>query len=98
MKNLRFILIPKENLKIVLKYLKFELNFDTDIDVTVNIFCCLACYNSFNTFCMSDTVEEAMFQTFQYMNTCLHRYNVDGSVPHDNLDLYTIIVFIQLYS
>ena len=31
-----------------------------------------------------------MFQAFQYINTCLHRYNVDDSVSQDNVDLYTL--------
>ena len=72
------------------EYLKLELNFDTDIDVTVNIFCCPTCYNSFNTFVGQIQGEEAMFQTFQYINTCLHRYNFDDSVSQDNVDLYTL--------
>jgi len=86
----RFVFISKENVDIFLKYLKFELNFDADIDVAVNIFCCPACYNSFNTFCRSDTGEEAMFQTFQYINTCLHRYKFKDPVSQDNVDLYTL--------
>jgi hypothetical protein len=59
----RFIFISKENVDIFFKYLKFELHFDTDIDVTVNIFCCPTCYNSLYTFCRSDTGEDTMFQT-----------------------------------
>jgi hypothetical protein len=70
----RYISVLKENVDIFLKHLKFELNFHTDIDVSVKIFCCLTCYKSFNSFCRSDTGEEVMFQPFQYINTCLHVY------------------------
>ena len=73
-----------------LKHLKFELNFDTDIDVSVKIFCCPTCYKSFSSFCRSDRGEEVMFQAFQYINTCIHRYNFDYSVSQDNVDLYTL--------
>jgi hypothetical protein len=31
-----------------------------------------------------------MFQTFQYINTCSHRYNFDDSVSQDNVELYTL--------
>ena len=84
----RYISVLKENVDIFLKPLKFELNFHTDIDVSVKILiCCLTCYKSFNSFCRSDTGEEVMFQSFQYINTCLHRYNFDDSVSQDNVDL-----------
>jgi hypothetical protein len=46
---------------IFFEYLKLELNFDTDNDVTVNIFCRPTCYNSFNTFCRSDTRRGSQF-------------------------------------
>ena len=64
-----------------------KINDIPDIDVSVKIFCCLTCYKSFNSFCMSDTGEEVMFQSFQYINTCLHRYNFYDSVSQDNVDL-----------
>ena len=86
----RFIFISKENVDIFFKYLKFELNFDTDIDVTVNIFCCPTCYNSLYTFCRSDTGEDAMFQTVQYIHICLHRYTFNDPVSQDNVDLYIL--------
>jgi hypothetical protein len=63
-KTTRCISISKENVDIFLKYLKFELNSYTDIDVSVKRFCCPTCYKSFNSFCRSDTGEEAVFQMF----------------------------------
>ena len=59
----------------------------SDIDFSMKIFCCPTCYKSFNSFRRSDTGEEVMFQSFQYINTCLHRYNFDDSVSQDNVDL-----------
>ena len=80
----RYISVLKENVDIFLKHLKFGLNLHTDIDVSVKIFCCPTCYKSFNSFYRSDIGEEVMFQTFQYINTCLHWYYCDDSVSQDN--------------
>ena len=86
----KYISILKESVDTFLKHLKLELNFYTDIDVLVKIFCCPTCYKSFNSFRRSDRGEEVMFQDFQYINTCLHRYNFNDSVSQDNVDLYTL--------
>jgi hypothetical protein len=92
----RYISVLKENVDIFLKTFKIWVKFsDTDIDVSVKIFCCLTCYKSFNSFCRSDTGEEVMCQSFQYINTCLHRYNFDDSVSYDNVDLWMNSLFAK---
>ena len=48
------------------------------------------CYKSFNSFCRSDTGEEVMFQTIQYIHTSLHRYKFDDYDSQDNVDLCTL--------
>jgi hypothetical protein len=37
-----------------------------------------------------------MFQSFQYINTCLHRYNFDDSVSQDNVDPAAVLL-IHVY-
>ena len=36
-----------------------------------------------------------MFQSFQYINTCLHRYNFNDSVSYDNVDLWMNSLFAK---
>jgi hypothetical protein len=60
-KTTKYISISKENVDIFLKYLKFELNSYTDNDVS------LSHMLQELPFCRSDTGEEALFQTFQFV-------------------------------
>ncbi|CAC5372948.1 unnamed protein product [Mytilus coruscus] len=85
----RFISIIKENVDIFTKYLRLELQHDTDLDTTAKLYCCSLCYKNFNAFCRSDAGEDLKYQTSQYMCEHVHKFKFDESVSQDNLDLYT---------
>ncbi|CAC5358619.1 unnamed protein product [Mytilus coruscus] len=85
----RFISIIKENVDIFTKYLRLELQHDTDLDTTAKLYCCSLCYKNFNAFCRSDAGEDLKYQTSQYMCEHVPKFKFDESVSQDNIDLYT---------
>jgi hypothetical protein len=76
------------------------------------MFCCPTCYKCLNSFCKTDTGEKInireterttkngqsriMFQTYQYINTCLDIYMFHDSVSQDNVYLYALQEIVNL--
>ncbi|CAC5370957.1 unnamed protein product [Mytilus coruscus] len=81
-----------------LQYLKQELNFEAELNVSEKMYCCSYCYNSFNLFCRSEAGEEAKYQTPQYLIECLNKLTCIDPVDvcADNIDTVThhIIEFV----
>ena len=68
-----------------MKYLRSELNIDSDVSSAENLFCCVTCYNSFNLFSRSDTI----YQTSQYLKDSLEQFKSDNLIPKiDTLDIF----------
>ncbi|CAG2213915.1 unnamed protein product [Mytilus edulis] len=75
-----------------LQYLKHELNFESELNISEKNYCCSYCYNSFNLFCRSEAGEEAKFQTPQYLSERLNKLTCIDPVDicADNIDTVTL--------
>ncbi|CAC5366291.1 unnamed protein product [Mytilus coruscus] len=80
-----------------LQYLKQELNFEAELNISEKMYCCSYCYNSFNLFCRSEAGEEAKYQTPQYLIECLNKLTCIDPVDvcADNIDTVTLHHIIE---
>ncbi|CAC5388675.1 unnamed protein product [Mytilus coruscus] len=78
-------------------YLKQELNFEAELNISEKMYCCSYCYNSFNLFCRSEAGEEAKYQTPQYLIECLNKLTCIDPVDvcADNIDTVTLHHIIE---
>ncbi|CAC5358991.1 unnamed protein product [Mytilus coruscus] len=95
----RFICISDCTNDLFLQYLKQELNFEAELNISEKMYCCSYCYNSFNLFCRSEAGEEAKYQTPQYLIECLNKLTCIDPVDVcayniDTVTLHHIIEFV----
>ena len=86
---MRYITLPSDKHAVFSKYLSNELSCNKDLNSFERIDCCHICYNGFNSFCRSDSGEDARFQTDEYLMSCLQANQFTDSVSLENIDIYS---------